>query len=322
MTRSAQVSRRTFLVGAGGAVAGWATWPRLSARGGEGPQRSERAYQVGIYTRPWDRYDYRVALHAIAEAGFQHVGLMTTTMPWGRLVLSATTTSEQAAAIGEEVRKRGLGILSVYPGGIPVQKSIQAGVEAMRRIIDNCLVAGAKSILMGGTGNAKLYDAYYKAIAETCDYAAEKNIPITVKPHGGLNATGPQCRKCIEMVGHENFSLWYDPGNIMYYSNGRRDPVEDAKTVAGLVRVGMCVKDFDMVEKNGELRRDVWITPGQGRVDFPKVLKVLRDGGFRSGALVIECVYRGDGSLETILAEAKKARAYVEELVAAYRDAL
>ncbi|NOX56099.1 MAG: sugar phosphate isomerase/epimerase [Planctomycetes bacterium] len=318
MTRNAYVSRRTFLAGAVGAAAGWASWPRLFARAGEGPQGSEGAYQVGIYTRPWDKYDYRVALDAIAEAGFKHAGLMTTTMPWGRLVLSATTTVEQAAAIGEEVRKRGLDILSVYPGGIPVQKSVQAGVEAMRRIIDNCHAAGAKSILMGGIGNAKLYDAYYKAIAETCDYAAEKGIPITVKPHGGLNATGPQCRKCIEAVGHENFSLWYDPGNIMYYSNGERDPVEDAKTVAGLVKVGMCIKDFDMVEKNGKLTRDVWITPGRGRVDFPKVMKVLREGGFRRGALVIECVFRGDGSLETILAEAKKAREYVEKLVAVY----
>ena len=53
---------------------------------------------------------------------------------------------------------------------------------------------------------------------------------ITVKPHGGLNATGPQCRKLIEQVGHRNFTLMYDPGNIFYYSDGELNPVEDAKT--------------------------------------------------------------------------------------------
>ena len=312
MASYSEVSRREFLVGTIGA--GAAGLMASASRGAESSARTR--YEVGIYTRPWDKYDYRISLDAVAEAGFQHVGLMTTTMPSGRLVLSANTTPEQAADIAEEVKKRGLQVISVYPGSIPVQKSVEAGIEAMRTIVDNCAAVGAKSLLMGGIGNEKYFDAYYKAIAETCDYAAEKNLPITVKPHGGLNATGPQCRKCIESVGHRNFSLWYDPGNVFYYSNGELDPVDDAQTVGGLVRVGMCIKDFDMVEKDGKPTRDVWLTPGTGRVNFPQVLKNLRDGGFTSGALVIECVNRGDGELPTILAEVKKAREYVETLAA------
>jgi hypothetical protein len=62
------------------------------------------------------------------------------------------------------------------------------------------------------------------------------------------------------------------------------------------------------------------ITPGTGRVDFAKVLQTLRRGGFRRGHLVVECVARGDGSLETILGEAKKARRFVGQLVAEYRS--
>ena len=73
--------------------------------------------------------------------------------------------------------------------------------------------------------------------------------------------------------------------------------LDDAAKVAGLVKEGMCIKDFDMVVKEGKPARDVWITPGTGRVDFPKVLKTLRKGGFTSGHLVIECVARGDGDL-------------------------
>lgn len=286
------------------------------------PQRSSAGadkaggYQIGIYTRPWDQHDYRVALDAITEAGFKQAGLMTTTMPWGKLVISADNTIEQATAVGEEVRQRGLEIPSVYGGGIPVQKSLEAGIDGMKRLIDNCVAAGAKSLLMGGIGNEKLYEAYYKAIAETCDYAAERKLPVTVKPHGGLNATGPQCRKCIESVGHKNFSLWYDPGNIFFYSNGELDPADDAATIDGLVRVGICIKDFDIVDRDGTPSREVSLTPGTGRVDFAKVLQTLRRGGFTQGHLVIECLARGDGSLAGLLAEAKKARAFVEQLVA------
>jgi sugar phosphate isomerase/epimerase len=318
MNLRTRVSRRQFLTDTLASVgAGYLALGSQPGNAALPADTNKQNYEVGIYTRPWDKFDYRVALDAIAEAGFKHAGLMTTTMPSGRLVMTSETSVDNASAIGDELKKRGLSASSVYPGAIPVQKSLEDGIAALRRIVDNCVAAGVKSILMGGTGKADLYDAYYKAIAECCDYAAEKQIPITVKPHGGLNATGEQCRKCIEMVGHPNFSLWYDPGNIFFYSNGELDPVDDAKEVKDVVKVGMCIKDFDLVEKDGKPTRDVWITPGEGRVDFSKVLKTLRGGSFTSGALVIECIHRGDGEAATILAEAKKARAYVDELVAA-----
>ena len=40
--------------------------------------RAGEPYMIGCYTRPWAQYDYRVALDAIAEAGYKYVGLMTT----------------------------------------------------------------------------------------------------------------------------------------------------------------------------------------------------------------------------------------------------
>src|SRR5512136_1727938 len=55
-----------------------------------------QAYLIGCYTRPWDKYDYRVALDAIAEAGFKYVGLMTTKSKSG-FVITKDTTPEEAA---------------------------------------------------------------------------------------------------------------------------------------------------------------------------------------------------------------------------------
>jgi sugar phosphate isomerase/epimerase len=221
-----------------------------------------------------------------------------------RLVISIATTLQEAQRIGEEVRKRGLQIPSVYGGDIPVRQSLKAGVEGMRRLIANCAAAGARTLLMGGVGDPDLYEAYYKAIAECCDYAAEKGVGITVKPHGGLNATGPQCRKAIEKVGHKNFTLWYDPGNIYYYSNGALDPVTDAATVDGLVS-GMCVKDY-------RHPKSVSVTPGTGKVNFAVVLSRLAKGGFTRGPLVVETLAPGD--LPQTLREAKRARRFLEEL--------
>jgi sugar phosphate isomerase/epimerase len=262
-------------------------------------------WQIGCYTRPWADHEYTVALDAIAEAGYRYVGLMTTKRPQ-RLVVRAQTTPEEAQKIAEEIQKRGLEVPSIWGGGLPVQESVEAGVQALRRIIDNCEIVGGANVLMGGVSKPELHEPYYQAISECCDYAAEKSIGISLKPHGGSNATGPQCRKTLENVNHPNFRLWYDPGNIFFYSRGALDPVEDSRTVNGLV-VGMSVKDY-------RPPREVAITPGTGQVDFPNVLANLKQGGFTQGPLIVETLNRGD--LPATLEEAKKARRFVEELVA------
>ncbi|MGM0488639.1 MAG: sugar phosphate isomerase/epimerase family protein [Planctomycetota bacterium] len=304
---------RTFKGGVAGFV-GSSLMGRPVHAGQQEP--ADSAWRIGCYTRPWDRHHWRVALDAIAEAGFKHAGLMSTTVEQRGLVISVKTTPEEARRIGEEARKRGLEIPSVYGGGIPVGRSLEAGIGGLRKLIDNCVAAGARSLLMGGMGNKKLYDVYYKAIAECCDYAAEQGLSITIKPHGGLNASGAACRRCIERVGHENFSLWYDPGNVYHYSDGQLDPVDDAADVDGLVTEGMCIKDFQTSMDGGEVAKSVWVTPGTGMVDFPAVLARLKRGGFTGGDLVVETVTRDDpNDLNALLKEARKARRYLETLV-------
>ncbi len=299
-----QTSRREFLAGS---LAAGAVGSRLIAadtRPSEGTQEKKDTWQIGCYTRPWAEHDYRVALDAIAEAGFKHVGLMTTKPPAG-LVISSATTPDEAARVGEEVKKRGLQVANVYAGDF-FSADLGAGAKALRRMIDNCAAAGSPGLMLGGTGDPKHHDNYYRTVAACCNYAAMRKVGLSVKPHGGLNATGLQCREVVEFVGHRNFGLWYDPGNIYYYSNGELDPVDDAATVGGLV-VGMSVKDY-LPPKN------VDVTPGTGKVDFAAVMARLKKGGFTHGPLIVETLARGD--LPKLLAEAKKARAFLEDLTA------
>jgi sugar phosphate isomerase/epimerase len=297
MKSAREISRREMLQRA---LAAGAFAPRLASA----LPRSAAHWSVGCYTRPWAQYEYTVALDAIAEAGFEYAGLMTAKSP-SNLVISVDTVPEEARKVGEECRKRNLAVPSLYGGGIPVDKSLDAGIEGMKRLIDNCVAAGIQNLMMGGVTEPTLVGPYYRAIHECCGYAAEKGISISVKPHGGTNATGPQCRKLIESVGCGNFRLWYDPGNIFYYSDGKLDPADDSKTVDGLV-VGMSVKDFRMP-------KDVELTPGTGMVNFPEVMAHLKRGGFTSGPLIVECLAPGD--LPQLLASAKQARAFVESLV-------
>ena len=300
------ISRRELLTAVAAAGAAAALGRVSFAAGAEGS--AARDYPIGCFTRPWSDEHYLIAFDAIAEAGYKHVGFMTTKLP-GNYIITYHTSIEDAAKAGEEARKRGLSVPAAWGGGLPVEKSVEDGVNALKKLVDNAAAAGVGTLIMGGTGQ-KGYDAYYKAIAECCDYAAEKKVALVIKPHGGLNSTGEQCKKTVEKVGQKNFRFWYDPGNIFYYSNGKLDPVDDAPSAAGVV-TGMCVKDF-------KSPKNVDVSPGDGQVNFKKVLQELRDGGFTQGPLVVETLGPVKGAKERI-AEAKVAREFVENVVGSLR---
>jgi sugar phosphate isomerase/epimerase len=259
-------------------------------------------WQIGCYTRPWAQFDYLTAFDGIAGAGFKYAGLMTSKT--GN-VITKDTTLEQATSVYEEARSRGLRIASLYGGNFDVRKSVTEGIAGLNRLIDCSSVCSCPNLLLAGIADQKLVENYYKVVEECCDYAAGKGVGISVKPHGPLNSTGRECRPLIEKVGHKNFRLWYDPGNIYFYSDGKLSPVDDAAQVDGLVS-GMSVKDFRMP-------KDVNVTPGTGMVDFPAVMARLRKGGFKRGPLIVECLATGDISF--INSEARKANQFLEELM-------
>jgi sugar phosphate isomerase/epimerase len=68
----------------------------------------------------------------------------------------------------------------------------------------------------------------------------------------------------------------------------------------------MSVKDF-LMPKN------VDVTPGTGMVNFAGVMDRLKQGGFRKGPLIVECLSQGD--LLFINSEALKARIFLEKLI-------
>ena len=289
-----QSTRRELLAGSL-ALAGLSGLAKTADRSG--------AWKIGCYTRPWDEHDYRVALDGIAEAGYRYAGLMTHKgKSW--VIITIDTAIEEAAAIGEEVRKRGLETISVYGGSFPVEKGVAAGVEGLKRLIDNTAACRSPGLLLGGTGKAALVEPYFQVVAECCGYAAERGVSLTIKPHGGANATGAECRKLVEGVGHRNLRIWYDPGNILFYSEGKIDPVTDVASADGLI-AGMSIKDF-------RPPKDVMVTPGNGKVDFPKVLARARQGGFTQGPLVVECLEKGDAA--SVTAEARRTRLFLEKL--------
>ena len=298
----ARQCRREFLLTTAAGVLGAAVADPMALGSAQ-----SKGYQVGCYTRPWDKFDYREALDGIAEAGFKHAGLMTAKgKSW--VIITVDSTPEEVRAIAREAKQRDLHVLSIYGGDFPVAKSIEAGIQGLRTLVDHCALCECPNLLLGGTTEAKLATSYYKVVAECAPYAALKKVSLAIKPHGGTNATGPQCRRIIDEVNQPNFRLWYDPGNIFYYSDGALDPVTDCAAVNGIVS-GVSIKDFVPP-------KEVLVTPGTGKVRFDQVFANLRNGGFRSGPVLVECVaVQPDAS--QITAQARQARVFTEQLLEA-----
>jgi sugar phosphate isomerase/epimerase len=264
------------------------------------PYLQDRGWLVGFWTRPWANHDYRVGFDAIVSSGARHVALTGAKSRTGR-VIGVGTTQDEAQQVGQEARARGLTITTVYGGNVPLDK----GTDALRQMIDSCEAAGGWSVMLSNVGNEATYEASCKTVAECAEYAAGKKIAMVLKPHGGTTGTGPQLRDTVKRIGHPNLSVMYDPGNIFFYSEGKVNPIEDCRAVLGLVR-SLSIKDF-------RAPREVMFTPGTGQVDFPKLLAELHRGGFTHGPLLIESLTPGD--LNQTLAEAKKAKQFVEQLV-------
>ena len=264
-------------------------------------------WKVGCFTRPWAEHEYTVALDAIAEAGFTYAGMMNTTRNGkGGQMLNWDTPLEEAAKMAEACKSRGLTVAAAWGGRFPTEQGLDAAIDGMKKLVDVSEAATVPDILLGGEGRAEYLEVYESAIKACLDYAQGKNVRICMKPHDTFNFTGEDCKGTVKRIDHPNFAFYYDPGNILHYSKGQRAPEMDSVGIGDAVH-GMCVKDY----REGV---SVNITPGTGQVDFKKVLQNLRDAGFQGGPMIIECL--NPGTLEEILAEAKKTRVFVEDLIA------
>jgi sugar phosphate isomerase/epimerase len=110
--------------------------------------------------------------------------------------------------------------------------------------------------------------------------------------------------KVIQEVNHRNFSIWYDAGNIIHYTG--KNPVTEIDPIARYI-TGFCAKDC------GELKGEVMIQFGTGKVDFAAVFKKLKSTGF-NGPVMVECCKIGQTPEETS-ANARYNREFLENLL-------
>ena len=256
------------------------------------------AIQLGCFTRPWNDYSWEDFLQGTAAANYEAVGTMRMGGDW---IVGAETPAEAAQQRRTEVEAAGLKP-STCLISLPLEDGREAAEKELRNFIDAAAIFGAQYLLSCGTARGPNEDLYYDTIAACCDYAEEKDVMITLKPHGGITDTGADLIYAIDRIDHDNFGIYYDPGNIMHYRG--LNPINELRVCAEFV-VAMCIKD-SLGEKEG-----VNILPGTGVVDFEGVFAELFDVGF-DGPCVVECL--GGETLEEVNAAAVETHNFLREL--------
>jgi sugar phosphate isomerase/epimerase len=259
-------------------------------------------WPVGCFNRPWTAWSLDETFAGVKSAGYGLTGLLSRTK--SDPFIGSNATPEYLAGIKNLLKAHGLkanmGALSSRHS-IPLEESI----NDVQKQIDNAAFLSLEFVLSFGVDRPEQVDHYFKVMSAAAAYAQKKKVKVAMKPHGGSSGASDEILRSIEKVAHPNFKIWYDAGNIIHYTG--KDPVAELKPVAKYV-TGFCAKDC------GQLKGDVMIQFGTGKVNFKAVFDVLKQSGFK-GPIMVECCAL-DKSKDVVTANARANREFLEKVLA------
>jgi sugar phosphate isomerase/epimerase len=309
------MNRRTFLQTTAAAVTAATASPLLRTASAE-PAAPGVQWQIGCFNRAWTKWPYDTALDGVKTAGYKLTGLLsrhpiyvagsaTPTPGQTEPFAGAEATPEYLDAIRKKIADRGLAVnmcalRNRFTG--PVADVI----KDVRAQIDHAKTLALEFVLTFGVATPAEYENYYQSMADGAAYAQERGVKLVMKPHGGSSGSSDEILQTLQKVNHPNFKIWYDAGNIIYYTG--KDPVADLDPIAQHV-TGFCAKDC------AGKSQEVMTQFGTGKVDFAGVFKKLKAAGFH-GPIMVEGIAVGATPEETT-ENARKNREFLERTLAA-----
>ena len=291
------LSRRAFLATTSGAIAGLTASETIAAA-----VRSQGArWPIGCFNRPWTRWTYDEGLDGIKAAGYGLTGLLSGHR--GEAFTSAAATPEYLDGLKRRITSRGLAVNMTAIRLTPAAPADDQ-IRDLRVQIDNASRLELPWMLTFGVDRPEHYDNYYRAMADGAAYADKRGIKLVLKPHGGGSGASEEILRCIDKVAHPNFKVWYDAGNIIYYTG--KDPLAELEPVVKHV-TGFCAKDCPAPQ--GEVMSQF----GTGKVDFTAIFARLKAAGF-NGPIMVEGVAVGATPDETT-ANARANRLFLEKVI-------
>jgi sugar phosphate isomerase/epimerase len=249
---------RVMAAGLAGLAAGGAAGSRADHPAEKG---KPTAFQIACMTLPYAQFPLERALTGIKGAGYRYVAWGTTHAEAGGKkvpVMAGDTPPEQAKELGKKCRDLGLEPVLMF-GPSP------ENVEAFKHRLRQAAAAGVGQVLTMGSTKGNDPKAWVKSFKELGPAARDQGVLIAVKQHGGNTGTGAGLVEIVREANEPAVKISYDAGNVMDYTRGKVNPLEDIRTCAGEVR-GFCIKDHRFFPKDQDCG------PGLGEIDHYRLL--------------------------------------------------
>ena len=160
-----------------------------------------------------------------------------------------------------------------------------------------CARIGVKYMFLSAKEKELPLEEAYRRLRAAGDVAKTYGVIIAIETHPGLGTNGTVQRQTMEAVNHPNVRVNFDCANITYYNKNTSAVKELKKSIA-------FVGTFELKDHCGEF--ETWNFPvlGQGKVDFPVLLSMLREAKY-AGPVTIE--FEGVKGVELNEEETKQA---------------
>ncbi len=259
-------------------------------------------------TLPYSQYPLERALAGIKSAGYQYVAWGTSHKEPGETkgapVMPADAPPGKAKELGQRCRDLGLEPLMMFSGIYPEDPK---GIDVLTQRIKQAAAGGVAHVLTFGHTSGDNRKVWVERFKQLGPVARDHGVLIVVKQHG---ETGQVTGEIVREVADEGIKVNYDAGNVMDYTKGKVNPLDDIQTCAELIR-SFCIKDHRMFPVNQDCG------PGLGEIDH---YRLLANVAFTGLAMPLCCENISAPAIraakpEEIDALARRAREFLELVV-------
>lgn len=256
---------------------------------------------LAAHTNCYHGYSLEETLDGIANAGLKHVEL-TSVPGWDEQI-------QLNGSNGLDRLLKHTGLTPVSLSGhseLTTREGLEHGLKAVRWAA-RASIPIVITYLGGHDLEHEDEDAFLANMDRLGAVAADEGVVVALEIHGQLLGTGEKAVRILEKINRESVKINYDTANCEFYCG--------VKATDDLPKITEHVAHVHL--KDTICGQGVWNFPaiGDGSVDFPAVLEIMRRTGY-TGPYSVEIEFQGEPwpALEDVHSAVRRSYEYLGNL--------